>query len=1232
MQKYFHKFADKAKKPMEKVLGIDLGTSSVGWAVIEREGDARRLVDKGVSIFQEGVARDQGVEKPAVQQRTEARALRRTYRRRRKRKIDLLRVLVRHELCPPLTDEQLDRWQSHKKYPLDDAFIAWQRTDETSDKNPYRDRYRALTERLDMSVEADRYALGRAFYHMAQRRGFLSNRKDETEKSEGDVKQGIASLTEAMREAGCEYLGEYFYRLYRDGGKIRGTYTSRNEHYKAEFDAVCRRQELTPKLTEALRKAVFHQRPLKSQKGSVGKCTFERSKSRCPLSHPRYEEFRMLSFLNNIRITTPHDDTTPRRLVAEERAAIMPLFMRKSKPMFDFEDIAKRIAGRKSAYAYDGDASEAPYRFNYRMSDSVAGCPMTTALKEIFGEDYIATICSLYTLADGKSPERIVDDVWHALFWFDDEDKLKQWAADRLRLSDDDAARFAAISTKQGYASLSLNAIDKILPYLRDGYRYDEAVFCANLKAALPTDARNDESLRREIVGDVAAIVADFRPNPYMKGDTKESRIDEYLRRRGIEADMRRLYHPSKTETYPDAEPNAEGMRLLGSPRTSSVRNPMAMRALFRLRTLINRLLNDGRIDPSTKINIEFARGLNDANKRKAIERYQRERENERNKFADEIRNLYGRPIDPSENDILKYRLWEEQNHVCLYTGRQIGITDFIGSDTTCDIEHTVPRSRGGDDSLQNKTLCDNRYNRDVKRGKLPSELPDRDAIMARIETLGWAQRIEDLRRQIERAARNSKSAATKEDKDNAIQRRHKLRMELDYRVGKYERFTMSEAPDGFSNRQGVDIGIISRYARLYLKTVFDRVYTVKGATTAEFRKMWGLQEEYAKKERTNHVHHCIDAITIACIGRKEYDLWAQYAAEEEYYRYSKGRKPVFEKPWPTFTEDVKAATDELLVAHHTPDNMPKRTRKRLRKRGKVQHNAAGKIKYATGDSARGSLHKDTFYGAIERDGVIKYVVRKRVADLGPKDIEKIVDEAVRQKIHNAIDKLGFKEAVASTIYMNEEKRIPINRVRIFVPSVTSPIELKEHRDLSAKEYKRRYHVVNDGNYCMAIYEGADKKGKPKRSFEIVNNLEAAEYFKRGADRTSRPDLVPQSDANGYPLKCILKTGTMVIFYENTPAELYDSSTKELGGRLYKLTKFSSMTNKNNSYGTLTFRHHREARPAKDLKAKNGAWKTDEEYRPLIEILHTQLNAFVEGYDFELTVAGDIIFKRTRHD
>lgn len=167
---------------------------------------------------------------------------------------------------------------------------------------------------------------------------------------------------------------------------------------------------------------------------------------------------------------------------------------------------------------------------------------------------------------------------------------------------------------------------------------------------------------------------------------------------------------------------------------------------------------------------------------------------------------------------------------------------------------------------------------------------------------------MESLQKQIEAQVRRSKSAAIKSEKDDAIQRRHYLQMQLDYWRGKYERFTMAEIPEGFSNRQGVDIGIIGKYARLYLKTVFDRIYTVKGSTTAAFRKMWGLQEEYARKERTNHVHHCIDAITIACIGRREYDRWAQYVADEERYGYGESGKPRFEKPWPTFTEDVKAA------------------------------------------------------------------------------------------------------------------------------------------------------------------------------------------------------------------------------------------------------------------------------------------------------------------------------------
>lgn len=1215
---------------MAKVLGLDLGTNSLGWALVDESEQGYALLDKGVEIFQEGVAREKNNEKPAVQDRTDARALRRHYFRRRLRKIELLKVLIRYDFCPPLSDGQLSTWRQKKQYPIDGEFLRWQRTDDNEDRNPYHDRYTALTESLNLSDRTQRWLLGRALYHLAQRRGFLSNRKEAgDEKEDGTVKEGIKNLSAEMKAAGFSYLGEYFYELYQRKEQIRSRYTSRNEHYLAEFDAICNRQQLPDECRKALYRAIFFQRDLKSQKGSVGRCTFEPTKSRCPVSHPRFEEFRMLQFINNIRITEPNA-STPRPLTTGEIEAIRPLFFRKSKTYFDFEEIARKIAG-KGRYACKEDRTEAPYRFNFAGTVTVSGCPVTASLMAIFGDDWLREARSLYLLGEGKTEEQVLNDIWHALFSFNDEERLREWACKNLQLADEQAKAFAAIRLPQDYAALSLNAINKILPYLRCGYRYDEAVFLANLQAALPKEVYADETRRREIERDIASLLLDYKRNPYDKFDSKERRIADYFSDHGLDMSrLDRLYHPSKIETYPDAKPNAEGILQLGSPRTSAIRNPMAMRALFRLRDLINILLREEKIDRDTKIRIEFARGLNDANRRKAIEQYQREREAENRKYAEEICRQYtaetGREITPSEDELLKYRLWEEQQHVCPYTGRQIRISDFIGANPDFDIEHTLPRAKGGDDSQMNKTLCENRFNRETKRAKLPAELSNHAEIMERIDSFGWREKVETLRKQIAAQVRRSKGAATKSEKDSAIQRRHYLQMQLDYWCGKYERFTMTEVPEGFSNRQGVDIGIIGKYARLYLKTVFDRIYTVKGSTTAAFRKMWGLQEEYARKERTNHVHHCIDAITIACIGRREYDRWAQYVADEERFSYGESGKPRFEKPWPTFTEDVKAVADELLVAHHTPDNMAKQTRKKLRVRGQVKLNTDGKPIYQQGDTARCRLHQETFYGAIERNGDIRYVVRKALGQLQPGDIDKIVDDAVRDRVREAIDEVGFKTAINSdeyTIWMNREKGIPIRKVRIFTPNVTQPIALKKQRDLSDKEYKRDYHVANDGNYCMAIYEGHDKKGKPKRSFELVSNFEAAQYFKASADREARPDLVPLADANGFPLKCILKTGTIVLFYENSPAELYECTCKELTKRLYKVTAMAAE-------GRVQFLFHQEARNQKTLTALYGAGASQfcqSNPSPKLRLSVSNFNMLVEGYDFELTVTGEIKFK-----
>lgn len=233
---------------MTKILGIDTGTNSLGWAIVEKKADEYHLLDKGVNIFQEGVKIEKGIESSKAADRTAHKASRVRNYRIKLRKIRLLRILSDAHLCPPLSKVELSAWRLKKEYPKNDLFMQWQGTDDESEKTPYAYRHKCLHECLDFNSMTDRYILGRAFYHMIQRRGFLSNRKDQSGDDTGKVKESISNLTQEMHDDGYEYLGDYFYSLYNKGEKIRNHYTARNEHYLAEFKAICEKQKLDKNL------------------------------------------------------------------------------------------------------------------------------------------------------------------------------------------------------------------------------------------------------------------------------------------------------------------------------------------------------------------------------------------------------------------------------------------------------------------------------------------------------------------------------------------------------------------------------------------------------------------------------------------------------------------------------------------------------------------------------------------------------------------------------------------------------------------------------------------------------------------------------------------------------------------------------------------------------------------------------------------------------------------------
>lgn len=155
---------------MAKILGLDLGTNSIGWAIVEKNNSDFTLIDKGVRIFSEGVNIEAKTnsESSKAAKRTEFRSSRKLKYRRKIRKIGLLKVLSDNDFCPKLSDIELKDWRYKKIYPQNNEFRIWLCTDnqdnieerKLQNKNPYSYRFKAATESLDLESKKDRYILG----------------------------------------------------------------------------------------------------------------------------------------------------------------------------------------------------------------------------------------------------------------------------------------------------------------------------------------------------------------------------------------------------------------------------------------------------------------------------------------------------------------------------------------------------------------------------------------------------------------------------------------------------------------------------------------------------------------------------------------------------------------------------------------------------------------------------------------------------------------------------------------------------------------------------------------------------------------------------------------------------------------------------------------------------------------------------------------------------------------
>lgn len=868
--------------------------------------------------------------------------------------------------------------------------------------DPLSLRARALDEALPLPL------LGRAIWHLNQRRGFKSNRKtDKPDEEAGKIATGVDRLKTEIDNAGARTFGEWLHgrrqpsEEYPDGQSVRTRLRPEEgpdargtgyDFYPAraliedEFDSIWAAQAphhpdvLTQQVYERLFEIVFHQRPLK--KPQIGTCTFGNGEERLAKAHPLFQRRRLLEEVNALKIVRAGE--IAQRLTPDQRDLL--ILKLKDKAEVSFETLRKTLK-------LDEDA-----RFN-KESENRA---------KLKGDE-VAAMMGAKTRFGTRWLHLSPDEQWAVI------ERLE--AAE----SEDDIAAFRTwIGEAYDLPAEAQRAVSSAR--LPKGYgRFGETV-TRGLIDALTHDRDPDG---RVIVYSEAVTRLDLHHS-----DFRTSNVYDSLPYYGEVLDR----HVMPGTGNPDHDKER---------RFGKLTNPTVHIGLNQLRHTVNRLIQ--RFGPPAEIAIELAREL----KLNDEEKDRRNKENRANRLAAERRSQKLLGLDSENNQIgpiiaddtganrALLKLWEELNpgnvldRRCIYSGEQISIERLFSGEV--EIDHILPFAATLDDSNANKLVCIREANR-FKRKRSPWQAW-RDAPQ-------WAEIAE-------RASR--------------LPRGKRWRFEPDA----MERFS---AEGGFLARQLVDTQYLGRMAHQYLMSLYPKpngdepqqgpkspVWVSGGKLTALFRRSWGLDNILSShnmtggKNRNDHRHHAVDAITIALTDRSMIQRVATAAAAmdpEATERVSK----MIEAPWPTMRAEAESIAN-AIIASHRPD-----------------HGTAGHGNCSTA----GRLHNDTAYGLTgqtDAKGNSIVVRRKPLESLKPADIPTIRDPDLRAALLRATEGLSdkaFAQALKNFARLGPLPFRNIRRVRLTEPLSVIPI-----RDAEGRIYKG---YKGDSNYRYDVWEMPDGK------------------------------------------------------------------------------------------------------------------------------------------------------------
>lgn len=830
-----------------KSFAFDLGSNSLGWCVLglDAKGVPDRIVDGGVRIFSDGREPKSG--NSLAEGRRTARGMARRRDRYKRRRNAVLRTLTEYGLMPA---EPRAR----------QALLA-----ETNDRSPketveraladvYNLRARALSEKLPL------HHVGRALFHLNQRRGFKSNRKADRKSNEkGAIEIGAIRLQQKMTEAGARTLGHFLAMRRAAGEWVRvrsgalgdtGVDDGRNakttyDFYpvrkllEAEFAAIWQAQQphypdvLTQERRDHLFRVMFHQRPLKAP--VVGKCSFNPAETRLARAHPLFQQFRLYKEVNELEVVLP--DQSHRKLTLDERNAL----------------VLKLRGHRKATYASLRKVLGLPrtVRFNKETDNrtDMMGDEVHSALadKKAFGNRWA-----------GFS----MDEQWLIVERLREEEDplvLHQWLVASYGLCDDEAELVASAYLPDGYGRLGPTALSSML-----------------------------EELQAEVIPEAEAA--------------RRAGYDHALSRTEGDYDQLPKYQEILERRIPPGTGEPDDPYDVAKGR---ITNPTVHIALNQLRHVVNGLIRQ--YGKPAQIAIELARDLK-LNDREKAEANRKIGENTRAavKRSEKLREL-GQKDNGHNRNLLK--LWEELNpdspedRVCIYTGRPIGIRMLFSGEI--DVDHILPWSRTLDDSQANRILCMVEANR-IKRDRAPAEVVE------------WAGDYEAILERASRLPRNkswrfAQDAMEKyQDEEGFLARQLTDTQYLSRLAHEYLQalFPAEEEDDD-------DVPARRRHVRVIPGRLTEMLRRNWGLNSLlPDHNFAGTAQA---KNRKDHRHHAIDAAVVGVTTRSLLQKISTQAARREAVALEQTVSDIPE-PWPTFRDDLKAVVGRIVVSHK-PDH-----------------------------------------------------------------------------------------------------------------------------------------------------------------------------------------------------------------------------------------------------------------------------------------------------------------------